>query len=119
MSGRIPYKQMYAQAVTELKAPDCLYWFTSEDEREIQAHNSQYQQEQPLEQVLASTFEPASDHRKEHLWTVAAIQKELSNRLRASDVPNLTQLGKTLKLMKWPRGGNTGIRGYYLQLRKE
>ena len=119
MSGRIPYKQMYAQAVAELKAPDCLYWFTSEDEREIQTHNSQYQQELPLEQVLASTFEPASDHRKEHLWTVAAIQKELSNRLRASDVPNLTQLGKTLKLMKWPRGGNTGVRGYYLQLRKE
>ena len=119
MSSRIPYKQMFAQAVTELRDPDCVYWFTSEDEREIQAHNRLYQQESSIESVLSGIFEPAADHQKAHLWTVAAIQKELSNRLRANDVPNLTQLGKTLKLMKWPRGGNTGVRGYYLQLRKE
>ena len=30
MNERVPYKQMFAQAVTELKNPDCLYWFTSE-----------------------------------------------------------------------------------------
>ena len=50
---------------------------------------------------------------------MATIQKELSKRLKASDVPNLTRLGKALKVLKWPRGGNTGVRGYYLQLRTE
>ena len=35
MSGRIPYKQMYAQAVTELQDRYCIYHFTSDDEREI------------------------------------------------------------------------------------
>ena len=119
MSGRIPYKQIFAQAVTELHDPDCIYWFTSEDEREIQVHNSQYQQESSVESVLTGIFEPAADHQKTHLWTVATIQKELSKRLKASDVPNLTRLGKALKVLKWPRGGNTGVRGYYLQLRTE
>ena len=119
MSGRIPYKQIFAQAVTELHDPDCIYWFTSEDEREIQVHNSQYQQESSVESVLTGIFEPATDRQKTHLWTVATIQKELSKRLKASDVPNLTRLGKALKVLKWPRGGNTGVRGYYLQLRTE
>ena len=45
MSGQIPYKQMYAQAVAELRDADCIYWFTEDDEREIQQHNRQYQQE--------------------------------------------------------------------------
>lgn len=119
MSGRIPYKQIFAQAVTELHDPDCIYWFTSEDEREIQIHNSQYQQESSVESVLTGIFEPATDRQKTHLWTVATIQKELSKHLKASDVPNLTRLGKALKVLKWPRGGNTGVRGYYLQLRTE
>lgn len=30
MTGRINYRQLYAQAVTELHQPDCLYWFTAE-----------------------------------------------------------------------------------------
>jgi len=36
MSGRIPYKQMYAQAIAELNTSGCTYWFTSEDEQAIQ-----------------------------------------------------------------------------------
>ena len=118
MSGRIPYKQMYAQAVAELSAPDCLYWFTSDDEQEIQKHNQPYQQESSMEAVLPVIFEPTADHRRENLWTVAAIQKELSRHLKATDVPNITNLGKALKALRWPRGGNTGVRGYYLVLRQ-
>ena len=26
MTGQIPYKQLYAQAVAELRDPDCIYW---------------------------------------------------------------------------------------------
>lgn len=39
--------------------------------------------------------------------------------LLGKDMPNLTVLGKALKNLKWPRGGNTGVRGYYLVLREE
>ncbi len=117
MSGRIPYKQMFAQAVAELRSPDCVYWFTSEDEQEIQRHNQKYQDKAPLEQVLAATFEPVRQHRRENFWQVQAIQQELSKRLKASDVPNLKQLGATLKRLRWERGGIDGLPGYYLRLR--
>ena len=118
MSGRIPYKQMFAQAVTELRNSDCIYWFTSEDEREIQEHNRLYQDVSSLEQVLQNLFEPSKIHKKDYFWQVQAIQKELERHLKASDVPNLKILGETLKKLRWPKGGISGIRGYYLKLRK-
>ena len=118
MSGRIPYKQMFSQAVTELRNSDCIYWFTSEDEREIQEHNRQYQDASSLEQVLQNLFEPSKIHKKDYFWQVQAIQKELEKHLKASDVPNLKILGETLKKLRWPKGGISGIRGYYLKLRK-
>ena len=118
MSGRIPYKQMYAQAVYELQVRNALYWFTSDDEQEIQRHNRPYQQASSIEEVLTNLFVPATDHQRENLWQVQDIQKELSKHLKASDVPNIIKLGKILKALRWPRGGNTGTRGYYLQLKK-
>ena len=116
--GRIPYKQMFAQAVHELNQRDCVYWFTSDDEQAIQQHNRQYQQRQAVEEVLDSLFMPASDHKRDNLWTVASIQKELARHLRSADIPNMTNLGYALKNLHWPRGGNTGVRGYYLVLRE-
>ena len=91
--SQIPYKQMFAQAVAELRNPDCIYWFTSDDEREILQHNSQYQQESAPELVLSQIFEPATQHSRDCFWTTTAIQKELENHLKAADVPNLTNLG--------------------------
>ena len=115
MSGRIPYKQMFAQAVTELRDSDCVYWFTSEDEREIQEHNRLYQDSSSLEQVLQNLFEPSQIRKKDYLWQVQTIQEELGKHLKASDVPNLKLLGETLKKLRWPHGGISGIRGYYLK----
>ena len=118
MSGRIPYKQMYAQAVHELHQRDTLYWFTSDDEQEIQRHNQQYQEVSSVEDVLVAIFEPTKVHKRENLWTTTAIQQELAKHLKANDVPNLTHLGNAMKALHWSRGGNTGVRGYYLQLRQ-
>ena len=118
MSGRIPYRQMFAQAVAELRQPDCVYWFTAEDEQEIQRHNRQYQQESAPEMVLSELFEPTLKHSKEYFWTATAIQKELGNHLKTSDVPNLTVLGKAIKKLRWKRCKNGNVRGYYLHLRK-
>ena len=119
MSGRIPYRQMYAQAVRELNQRDCIYWFTSEDEQEIQRHNSQYQQESAPELVLSELFEPTDVHTRENLWTTTAIQKELGKHLKAKDVPNFIILGLSIKKLKWPKVKTNGIQGYYLQLKKE
>ena len=96
---------------------DCVYWFTSEDEQEIQRHNSQYQQESAPELVLSELFEPTDVHSRENLWTTTAIQKELSKHLKAKDIPNLTTLGFSIKKLKWPKVKNNGIQGYYLRLK--
>ena len=117
MSGTIPYKQLFAQAVTELRDPDCIYWFTEEDEREIQQHNSNYQQESVPEQLLSQLFEPSPQHRKEDFWTTSDILEELSRHLKAADVPNLNNLGNAIKHLRWQRIKNKGVRGYYLKLK--
>ena len=118
MSERVPYKQMFAQAVTELRDSDCLYWFTSEDEREIREHNQSFMEESSTEGILPTLFEPTADHSKENLWRVIDIQQELTKHLKAKDVPNLKSLGIAIKALRWPKGAINGIRGYYLRLRK-
>lgn len=118
MTAPVPYKQMYAQAVTELRHKGCVYWFTSEDEQEIQEHNKSYQQLSSPELILQSLFEPADQHCKENLWKTTDIQKEIAKQLKANDVPNLKSLGIAIKKLNYPRGGISGIRGYYLTLRK-
>lgn len=119
MNGQIPYKQMYAQAVAELRNPDCIYWFTSDDEREIQLHNSMYQQESAPEMILSQIFEPTDQRKHENFWTTTAIQKELGNHgVKPADIPNLTNLGKAIKKLRWQRVKTKNDRGYYLRLRK-
>ena len=115
MKGRIPYKQMFAQAVRELHQSNCLYWFTSDDEARIQRHNSRYQQESSLETVLQNLFSPTNQHRKENFWQVSDIQQELSKHLKSKDLPNLSTLGMSIKHLQWKRRVVKGLRGYYLQ----
>ena len=117
MSERVPYKQLFAQAVTELKDPDCLYWFTSDDERIIREHNQSYMEESSAESILPSLFEPVAEHTRENLWRVIDIQQELAKHLKAGDVPNLKVLANSIKALRWPKGAHHGIRGYYLRLR--
>jgi hypothetical protein len=117
MSGTIPYKQMYAQAVSELRSKDCIYWFTTDDEHEIQQHNSQYQQESAPELVLAQLFETTTQHKHEFFWTLTDIQHELENHLKSKDIPSLVNLGKAIKKLRWLKCKANGIRGYYLKLR--
>jgi len=118
MSGRIPYKQMYAQAVAELRNSDCVYWFTIDDEQQIQRHNQQYQEESAPEMILAELFEPTTQHKKENFWTTTAIQRELAKYLKSKDMPNLTNLGVAIKKLKWQRVKTKNERGYFLRLRK-
>ena len=118
MSGRIPYKQMFAQAVAELNTPGCLYWFTSDDEQLIQQHNQQYQEVQPVESLLPTLLEPSTERKRANLWQVKDVQQVLAQHLRSSDIPNLKALAVILKKLRWPQGACNGVQGYYLK-RKE
>ena len=117
MSGKIPYKQIFAQAVSELRQPNCVYWFTEDDEHEIQRHNRIYQQESAPEIELSQLFEPTEQRKRENLWTTSAIQNELSNHLKSKDVPTLKNLSAAIKKLRWKKVKSNGIIGYYIVLR--
>ena len=68
--------------------------------------------------MLTEIFEPVAQHKREFFWTASAIQQELAKHLKSADVPNLTNLGRALKKLKWQRVKNKNDRGYYLRLRK-
>ena len=118
MSGKIPYKQIFAQAVSELRQPNCVYWFTEDDEHEIQRHNRIYQQESAPEIELSQLFEPTEQRKRENLWTTSAIQNELSNHLKSKDVPTLKNLSAAIKKLRWKKVKSNGIIGYYIVLRR-
>ena len=75
-------------------------------------------EESSAEGVLPSLFEPTIEHTRENLWRVIDIQGELSKHLKAKDVPNLKALSKSIKALRWPKGANNGVRGYYMKLLK-
>ena len=116
MDGRVPYKQMYAQAVSELRRGE-RYWFDNADERFIQEHNRSYQQLSTVDEVLNSLFVSA-DRRKEHFMTATQIQQHLRTLLKAGDVPSLAKLGHALHRQHFADGARDGIHGYYLKCRQ-
>jgi len=118
LDSPIDYPQLYAQALAELSTDGCRWWFTADDEAEIQRHNLPYQQASPLETLLPSLFAPTTDRQRANLWQVQAVQKVLAEQLRNADVPNLRQLADAMKALRWPQGAACGTRGYYL-VRKE
>jgi hypothetical protein len=73
---------------------------------------------QPVEQLLSTIFTPTSERKRQNLWQVKDVQKELEKHLRPSDIPTLKYLSTILKKLRWPKGGSNGTEGYYLKLRK-
>ena len=72
---------------------------------------------QPLEQVLAATFESSSDYCRQNFWLVCDVQKELEKHIRSTDLPSLKVLGQALKSLRYEKGGIDGRYGYYLKLK--
>ena len=116
MEGRVPYKQMYAQAVSELRHGE-RFWFDNDDERLIQEHNSRYQQLSTIDEVLNALFVTA-DRRKEHFMTTTQIQQHLRKLLKAGDVPSIAKLGHALRRQHFADGARDGVHGYYLKCRQ-
>ena len=107
----LPYCQIYAQAVTELRRGE-RYWFSKEEEAEIERHNQTYRCQSAPETVLLSYFEPAP-RRKEHFIRAIDIQKVLAQHVKSTDVPSIKTLTLALKTCRFPHGKMQGIRGWY------
>ena len=107
----LPYRQMYAQAVSELQRGE-RYWFSKEEEVEIECHNQAYRSLSAPETVLLAYFEPAA-RRKEHFVRAVDIQKTLERELKTADVPSIKMLTLALKACRFPHGKIQGVRGWY------
>lgn len=75
----INHEQVYAQLKAELMSGE-RYWFTTAEEREIQANNASFYHQSPAEEVFRSYFRGAAKEEECELWSLADLMKELKKR---------------------------------------
>lgn len=109
----IDYQQLYGQAVTELRQ-GTRWYFSKEEEVEMERHNQQYRCQSSPETILQSFFEPATPC-KENFIRAVDIQEELRLHVRAADVPTIKALTTALKACHFSHGKVNGQRGWYAQ----
>ena len=107
----VDYGQLYAQAVSELKAGHPWH-FSKAEEAEIERHNQAYRMQTSPETVLLSYYEPAEPC-KAHFVRAVDIQAELRKYVRVADVPTIKALTDALKACHFTYGAIRGIRGWY------
>ena len=113
----IDYRQLYAQAIHELRQGE-RWHFSKAEETEIERHNQAYRQQSSPETVLLSFFEPA-DRSDDCFIRAVDIQKELSRHVRSSDVPSIKKLTIALKSCHFPYGRCHDVRGWYAKKLEE
>ena len=95
----IDHTQLYAQLKAELLNGE-RYWFTSEEEKEIQANNRAFYKQSPVQEIFHKCFRLPADEKEGRLMTAAEIfcrlQKKFPAALRTS---NASQMGKTLQAL--------------------
>ena len=112
----IDHRQLYAQAVSELNKGERWY-FTKEEEAEIECHNMHYQRQSSPEMVVSAYFEPA-ERGKAYFVLAVDIQNILRQHLRPTDVPSMKALTMALKSLHFPYGAIEGRRGWYARQRQ-
>lgn len=113
----IDHRAIYAQAVTELRGGGQWY-FSKNEEADIERHNQNYRRQTTPETVLLSYFEPA-ERNKDHFMLAVDIQKELRKHVRVTDVPSIKKLTIALKACHFPYGKIQGVRGWYARAIKK
>ena len=95
----IDHTQLYAQLKAELLNGE-RYWFTSEEEKEIQANNRAFYKQSPAQEIFHKCFRLPTDEQEGRLMTATEIfcrlQKKFPAALRTS---NASQMGKMLQAL--------------------
>ena len=95
----IDHTQLYAQLKAELLGGE-RYWFTSEEEKEIQEYNRAFYKQSPAQEIFYKCFRLPADEKEGRLMTATEIfcrlQKKFPAALRTS---NASQMGKTLQAL--------------------
>ena len=93
----IEHTQLYAQLKAELLSGE-RYWFTSEEEKEIQENNRAFYKQSPVQEIFHKCFRLPADEKEGRMMTATEIfcrlQKKFPSALRNS---NASQMGKALQ----------------------
>ena len=104
----IEYEQLYAQLKAEIKSGR-RYWFTKEEERELQESNRSFYRQGPVEDVLRSCYRAAEKGEECELLSAADIFQRLKKKnpagMRGANPTSLAQVlvvvGIERKHTKW------------------
>ena len=108
----VNYRQLYAQALFELRH-GASYYPTREEEQRMEAHNAQFQQMKKAALALTEFFEPM-ERNKDYLMSLAEVEQSLRRRISAADMPNLKELSTALA-QHFQSGAVGGHRGWYMR----
>ncbi|MBR1879364.1 MAG: hypothetical protein IJ804_01215 [Prevotella sp.] len=107
----INYRQLYAQAVYELRH-GASYYPTREEEQRMEQHNREFQTVGKAEFVITAYFERA-ERRKDHLMTLTEVEHVLQSRVKATNMPSFRELSAAL-VRHFQPGAVDGRRGWYM-----
>lgn len=97
--SNIDHTQLYAQLKAELLNGE-RYWFSAEEEKEIQANNRAFYKQSPAQEIFHKCFRLPADETEGRLMTATEIfcrlQKKFPAALRGS---NASQMGKMLQAL--------------------
>ena len=111
----INYRQLYAQAVYEIKH-GVRYYPTREEEQRMEQHNKQFQIVKKAEFVITEFFE-RTERSKDSLMTLSEVERELHSRVNAVDMPSFRELSAAL-VNHYQPGAVDGRRGWYMRPKK-
>ena len=110
-STPIDHRQLYAQAVSELRE-GAVWYFTKEEEALISQHNQMFRSLPSAETVLTSYYTPGP-RCKEYFVKTIDVQQVLRSKLSSVDVPSIKKLTLALRSCGFQFGAINGQRGWY------
>ena len=111
----VNYRQLYAQAVYEIRH-GVRYYPTHDEEHRMEQHNRQFQQLRKAEFVITEYFERA-ERNKDSLMTLTEVEQLLHSRVSAVDMPSFRELSTALT-HHYQAGAVDGRRGWYMRQKK-
>jgi hypothetical protein len=110
----VNYRQLYAQAVHELRH-GARYWPSPDEEQRLQDHNQSFQQIKKSELLLTEFFEP-TERKKDSLMSYTDVEESLRKRVSAASMPTVSELSNALS-RSFQSGAVKGKRGWYMRPR--
>ena len=108
----VNYRQLYAQAVYEIRH-GVRYYPTRDEEQRMELHNRQFQMMRKADFVITEFFEK-TERNRDHLMTLSEVEQQLHNYINAVEMPSFRELSAALA-QNFQAGAVDGRRGWYMR----